>query len=331
MVDYKKSESKDWAKSHLKGQWSTLVTPFTVDGSLDVPGLISNTNHIVDLGVSGLGCTWGMGEFWSLTLEEKFEIYDLVSEHAGNKIQIAAHVTHSAVEDMLKLAEKAQNTGFDLLIVTSPYIVAKSPNQVFEFVSKLAESTDLAIMFYNSPQFGIVLQPDWLKKICAIQNVVGVKEASFDRELSINTHLLIGDEVVISTPDEWIFFKGNEMGFQQQVMFANTSDWRFDTKGNNNYVNFVDNAVKGNLNKEFYDNRIKPIKAVSDKWWMKTVQKNNGVLPVALCKYWGELMGMAGGSPRLPLFDLNGDEKKQLKIDITNARDQIVINIKDNI
>ena len=48
MVDYKKSESKDWAKSHLKGQWSTLVTPFTIDGSLDVLGLTSNTNHIVD-------------------------------------------------------------------------------------------------------------------------------------------------------------------------------------------------------------------------------------------------------------------------------------------
>ena len=40
------------------------------------------------------------------------------------------------------LAEKAQNTGFDLLIVTSPYIVAKSPSQVFEFVSKLAENKD---------------------------------------------------------------------------------------------------------------------------------------------------------------------------------------------
>ena len=331
MVYYKKNEYKDWAKSYLKGQWSTLVTPFTPDGSLDVDGLISNISHISDLGVSGLGCTWGMGEFWSLTLEERMKIYDLVAEHAGDKLHVAAHVTHSSVQDMLNLAEKAQNTGFDLLIVTSPYIVAKSPSQVFEFVSTLAEITDLAIMFYNSPQFGIVLQPEWLSKVSEIQNVVGVKEASFDRELSINTHLLIGDKVVISTPDEWIFFKGKEMGFEQQVMFANTSDWRFDTKENNYYVDFVNNAVKGDLNEEFYEKYIKPIKGVSDKWWMKTVQKNNGVLPVSLCKYWGELMGMAGGPPRLPLFDLNDQEKNQLEIDISNARKEIMINVKDKV
>ena len=138
MADYKKNESKEWAKSHLKGQWSTLVSPFNSDGSLDSNGLTSNINHIVDLGVSGIGCTWGMGEFWSLTLAERMEIYDLVAEHAGDKVQIAAHVTHSAFEDMIKLAEKAQNTEFDLLIVTSPYVVTKNPKQVFEFVSKLA-------------------------------------------------------------------------------------------------------------------------------------------------------------------------------------------------
>ena len=331
MADYKKNESKDWAKSYLKGQWSTLVSPFTPDGSLDSNGLTSNINHIVDLGVSGIGCTWGMGEFWSLTLEERMRIYDLVAEHAGDKVKIAAHVTHSAFEDMIKLAEKAQNAEFDLLIVTSPYVVAKSPKQVFEFVSKLAENTDLAIMFYNTPQFGIVLEPEWLQQICAIQNIVGVKEASFNKELSINTHLQIGDKVIVSTPDEWIFFKGKEMGFEQQVMFANTSDWRFDTKENNYYVNFIDNAVKGNVDKAFYEKYIKPIKNISDKWWMKIVKQNNGVLPVSLCKYWGELMGMAGGSTRLPLFDLNDNEKKQLKIDIDNAKNKIMSNVRDNI
>jgi len=258
-------------------------------------------------------------------------IYEIVAEHTRNKVKIAAHVTHSAFEDMLKLAEKAESSGFDLLIVTSPYIVAKSPVQVFEFVSKLAESTDLAIMFYNSPQFGIVLEPDWLEQICAISNVVGVKEASFNKELSVEAHLLLGDKAIVSTPDEWIFFKGKEMGFQQQVMFANTSDWRFDTKENNRYVNFVDNAVIGNVDHIYYEKHIKPIKDVSDKWWMKIVKQNNGVLPVSLCKYWGELMGMAGGPTRLPLFDLNDNEKDQLNIDIGNARTEIIRNMKDNV
>jgi len=328
MANYLKNEAKDWARSDLKGQWSTLVTPFTSDGVLDPDGLQDNINHIIELGVAGVGCTWGMGEFWSLTLEERMKIYEIVSEHSGNKIKIAAHITHTAFSDMLKLVAKAENLGFDLLIVTSPYVATKNPAQVLEFVSKLGESTELAIMFYNSPQFGIVLEPEWLNKICEIQNVVGVKEASFNKELSINTHLLIGDKAVISTPDEWIFFKGKEMGFQQQVMFANTSDWRFDTKDKNHYVNFVNNAVEGDINESYYAKYIKPIKDVSDKWWMKIVKKNNGVLPVSLCKYWGELMGMAGGPPRLPLLDLNEYEKNELKIEIGHARTTIIRNSK---
>jgi uncharacterized protein (UPF0264 family)/TusA-related sulfurtransferase len=37
-----------------------------------------------------------------------------------------------------------------------------------------------------------------------------------------------------------------------------------------------------------------------------------GALPVAMCKAWGEMMGMAGGSVRAPLVDLTADEKAEL-------------------
>ena len=47
--------------------------------------------------------------------------------------------------------------------------------------------------------------------------------------------------------------------------------------------------------------------------WKKTVQKLNGSLPVPLCKYWGELMGMAGGHVRPPLIELSDEEKDELK------------------
>ena len=36
-------------------------------------------------------------------------------------------------------------------------------------------------------------------------------------------------------------------------------------------------------------------------------------MPVALCKYWGELVGMSSGCPRLPVIDLSDDDKKDLK------------------
>src|SRR5436309_3410068 len=83
--------------------------------------------------------------------------------------------------------------------------------------------------------------------LCQIPNVVGVKEASFSQQTSIETHLMIGKQAIISTPDEWIFAKAKDLGFQQQVMFANTSDWRFDTPGANHYVQFIERATRGDL------------------------------------------------------------------------------------
>ena len=321
MAGYAKAEAQDWARERLRGQWTTLVTPFTPDDRLDEAGLRANMRHIRSLGTSGAGCTWGMGEFWSLTLEERLRVYDVVSDEAAGQWPIAAHVTHTAMGDMLALADRAEAVGFNLLIAAPPYMVTRTEAQVVEWVRRLAEHTPLAVMFYNSPQFGIVMSAQGLKSLCEIPNVVGVKEASFDRQLSIDTHVSIGGDYVISTPDEWALFAGREMGFQQQVMFANTSDWRFDTPGESYYVQFVDRATAGDIDDDLYDRRIRPIKQVSDRWWQQTVKKAGGALPASLCKYWGELMGMAGGHVRPPLFDLSDRDKDALRADMAAVRE----------
>ncbi len=321
MAGYTKAEAQDWALEHIRGQWTTLITPFTADDRLDEQGLRANVRHVRSLGTSGAGCTWGMGEFWSLTLEERIRVYDVVSDEAAGEWPIAAHVTHTSLGDMLALADRAEADGFDLLIVAPPYIVTRTEAQVIEWVRRLADHTSMAIMFYNSPQFGIVMSAEGLKSLCEIPNVVGVKEASFDRQLSIDTHTSIGDDYVISTPDEWALFTGREMGFRQQVMFANTSDWRFDTPDENYYVQFIDRATSGDIDDGLYDRHIRPIKEMSDRWWQQTVKRSGGALPASLCKYWGELMGMAGGHVRPPLFDLSQDDKDVLKAAIAAVRD----------
>ena len=244
------------------------------------------------------------------------KVYDIVSDEAGSDWAIGAHVSHTSMKEMLDLASYSEHAGFDLLIVAAPYFATRTEDQVIEWVSKLAENTNLAIMYYNSPQFGTVLDANGLDRVCDIPNIVGVKEASFNPELSVDTHLKVGTKAIISTPDEWIFHKGKELGFEQQVMFANTSDWRFDTPDANYYVQYIDKVMQGDLDNDFYDSKVKPIKEVSDKWWKYTVQKMGGALPSSLCKYWGELMGMSGGHVRAPLTDLTDDEKQQLRDDI---------------
>ena len=131
----------EWARETLRGQWSTLMTPFTSDDDIDEEGLRRNIRHVKDLGVRGAGCTWGMGEFWTLTQEERMRVYDIVSDEAGDEWPMGAHVSHTSMKDMLDLAEHAERTGFDLLIVAAPYFVTKLETQVVEWVRTLADNT----------------------------------------------------------------------------------------------------------------------------------------------------------------------------------------------
>ena len=238
MATYTKDEAQEWALETLKGQWTTLVTPFTPDDTFDETGMRHNIRHVQKLGTRGAGCTWGMGEFWSLTHQERLRVMEVVAEESQGKWLIGAHITHTSAAAMLDLAHNAETMGYDVLVVAPPYMVTKTEEQVVDWVRNLASKTSMAIMFYNSPQFGIVLSPASLKLLCDIPNVVGVKEASFNQQLSIETHLSLGKDHVISTPDEWIFWKAKELGFQQQVMFSNTSDWRFDVP-DANYLSLI--------------------------------------------------------------------------------------------
>ena len=313
MATYTKEEAQEWAKEALKGQWTTLITPFTPDDEFDDTGMRHNIRHIQKLGTRGAGCTWGMGEFWSLTHEERLKVMEVVADESQGKWLIGAHVTHTSAHAMIDLARNAETMGYDVLIVAPPYMVTKTEEQVVEWVRYLAEKTSLAIMFYNSPQFGIVLSPSSLKQLCQIPNVVGVKEASFNQQLSIETHLSLGKDHVISTPDEWIFWKAKELGFEQQVMFSNTSDWRFDVPEANYYVQFIDKATEGNLDEPFYDKHLRRIKELSDTWWTRTVDQLNGALPIPMVKYWGELMGLSAGHARAPLADMTAEQKSELR------------------
>ena len=313
MASYTKNEAQDWAWEALRGQWTTLITPFTSENKLDEPGMRDNIRRIRSLGTRGGGCTWGMGEFWSLTHEERLRVMDIVADEAAGQWPVGAHVTHTSAEEMIALAKYAEGTGFDLLIVAPPYMVTKTEEQVIDYVKLLADNTETAIMFYNSPQFGIVVSPHGLKSICQIPGVVGVKEASFNQQLSIEAHLMLGKEYVISTPDEWILWRAKELGFQQQVMFANTSDWRFDTPECNYYVQFIDKATSGHLDEQFYEDHVRRLKELNDTWWTRTMTKFNGALPIAMVKHWAELVGMAAGPTRLPLTELSPEEKDQLR------------------
>jgi 4-hydroxy-tetrahydrodipicolinate synthase len=316
-MQYTRSDAKSWAREKLVGQWTTMVTPFTPGDELDEPGLAANIEHVLKLGTRGLGFSWNMGEFWSLTRDERYRLMELAPRLVKGRAQLAFQVTDTSMKDVVAMARRAEELGFDFVILAAPYIVTKTEEQVVDWVARVAKEVDIGIAFYNSPQFGIVLSAKALSRMADLGTLIAIKEASFNLQLSIDTHLEAGAKAVVSMPDEEIFFVGEPYGIHQQVMFANTSDWRFDTPAAPNYVRFIDLATQGRSDeaRRLYS-KIRPIKAVSRKWWSRVAGRTGGALPVQMVKYWGELMGMAGGPVRPPLLPLTPAERDEMQRDL---------------
>jgi len=316
-MQYHRSDAKAWAREKMVGQWTTMVTPFTADGELDEKGLAANVEHVLQLGTRGLGFSWNMGEFWSLTREERYRLMELAPQLVHGRALVAFQVTDTCLKDVVAMAHRAEEVGFDFIILASPYIVTKTEEQVIDWVARVAGQVDLGIAFYNSPQFGITLSSKAMSRMADLETLIAIKEASFNLQLSIDTHLEAGGKAVVSMPDEEIFFVGEPYGIHQQVMFANTSDWRFDTTSSQHYVRFIDLATRGQWEEaqKLYV-KIRPIKALSRKWWSRIVGRTGGALPVQMVKHWGELMGMAGGPVRPPLLPLTPAEREEMQRDL---------------
>ncbi len=316
-MNYTKSESKEWGRASIKGQWTTMITPFTPEDKIDEEGLQKNIERVLKLGTKGMGFSWNMGEFWSLTREERTWLQETAPELVKRRAMTAFQITDTCMADIVGMGNKAEELGYDFVILAPPYIMAKTEEKVIDFVSKVASRINIGIAFYNSPQFGITMSAKGLSRLADIGSLIAIKEASFNTQLGIDTHLLAGKKAVVSVPDEEIFFFEEYYGFHQQTMFANTSDWRFDTPESHHYVNFINLATAGKLEeaKQAYQ-KVRPAKIVSRDWWSRIAARTGGALPVQMVKYWGEVMGMAGGPVRDPVYPLTEEEKAELRSDI---------------
>ena len=321
-MTYATSDAKAWGREKLVGQWTTMVTPFSSADELDESGLAANVEHVLRLGTKGLGFSWNMGEFWSLTRAERWRLMEIVPGLVRGRAMTAFQITDTSLKEVVAMGRHAQELGFDFVILAAPYIVTKTEEAVLDFVERVARQVDLGIAFYNSPQFGITLSAKALAKMADLPNLIAIKEASFNMQLAIDTHLAAGKKAVVSVPDEEIFFFEDFYGFHQQVMFANTSDWRFDTEESHEYIRFIDLATQGKLEeaKRKYYPSIWPLKSLSRRWWSRLVARTGGSLPVQMVKYWGELMGMRAGHVRPPLMPMTEAEKAELRTELSALR-----------
>ncbi|OBA78634.1 dihydrodipicolinate synthase family protein [Mycobacterium sp. 1164966.3] len=191
------SEARTWAPGALRGIGDSLYTPFCgADGDdIDWDAYRTLVRYCVrDLGHPMLWCTSGVGEFWSLTLDERKRLLEAAiheARSANPTVVIQACTSAMTAKDCVDLTLHAQEAGADIAYIQTPMMEVHGGDGVLRFFKYVASRTDIALGMFNSPSSGYVLTPAESARIYdEVPAVCATKEGAFRPQNSRMLHEL---------------------------------------------------------------------------------------------------------------------------------------------
>src|SRR5215207_662050 len=161
---------------------TAMVTPFAVDGSLDLDSAARLASYLVDeIGNDGLVISGTTGESPTTSDAEKAELLGVVLEAVGDRAKIVAGVGTFDTEHTVELAATAAKLGANGLLVVTPYYSKPPQAGIVEHFRRVADSTDVPLMLYDIPgRAGVAIATDTMLRLAEHPGIVAVKDAKGD-------------------------------------------------------------------------------------------------------------------------------------------------------
>jgi 4-hydroxy-tetrahydrodipicolinate synthase len=161
------------------GTGTALVTPFRRDGSLDEPTLRALIKRQIDAGIDFLVPCGTTGESPTLTHEEHLRVVEIAVELAKGRVPVLAGAGGYNTAEVIALAHELAEIGADGILSVTPYYNKPTQEGLFQHYRAIAEAITLPIVVYSvQGRTGVNVEPATVRRLSAIENIVGIKEAS---------------------------------------------------------------------------------------------------------------------------------------------------------
>jgi 4-hydroxy-tetrahydrodipicolinate synthase len=296
--------------SIFRGSAVAIVTPFNERGinfkkleELIEWHINSKTDAIVVCGTTGEAST--------MSEQERKETIKFVVDVVNKRIPVIAGTGSNDTAASINMSKWAEKIGVDGLLVITPYYNKTTQKGLVEHFTVIANSVTSPIIIYNVPsRTGLNIKPHTLLKLCSIQNIVAIKEASGDISQIAQIKALCGDRLDI--------YSGND----DQVI-------PIMSLGGIGVISVVANIIPTDIHNmcELY---LKGEHEVALKIQLGYLPLNNAIfietnpIPVKTAM---NLMGMEVGPLRLPLCEMEENNlqilKKELKAYNISLKEEI--------
>ncbi|MGB4196018.1 MAG: 4-hydroxy-tetrahydrodipicolinate synthase [Methanoculleus sp.] len=283
----------------FEGVLPAIITPFFRDSSmsLDLEGLESNIESLLQRGVHGIVPCGSTGESATLTFEEHETVIARTVEVVDGRVPVLAGTGSNSTAEAMRLTRSAKDAGADGALIISPYYNKPNRSGLIKHFTKLAD-LDLPIVIYNVPgRTAQNLQPDLVAELAEHPNIVGIKEASGDiTQIS---------RIIEETQDEDFSVLSGDDAMTLPILAI----------GGAGVISVAANIVPGLMVEMYESFSAGDLAHAQDLHYilsplMRAMFIDTHPIPV---KKAVELLGMAAGPVRLPLDELDAARTELLK------------------
>ena len=180
------------------GSFAVIVTPFTEDGDIDEPGYRKVVDLVIEAGCHGIISAGSTGEFFLMTHEERKRVFSIATDEAAGRIPVLAGTSASRTSDIIDLNRSALETGCAGAMILPPIYIGIDERELLKYYRSIAESSDLPIMLYNSPEaVSNYMKPHIVEELMELDTVVAIKDSSLDLRQINDLVRFCGEEIRI--------------------------------------------------------------------------------------------------------------------------------------
>jgi 4-hydroxy-tetrahydrodipicolinate synthase len=286
-----------------KGVMPALVTPFTESDEVDVEASRWLVNKAIENGVHAVICTGSLGEFPSLTDDERRIVQRTIVDEANGKVPVIAGVGSGSTKISIEIAKEAADIGVDAIEALPPYYFNIGDEAVYKHYEKLASSVNVPVFIYNFPgTTKVSMSPALVARLAEIPNIVGIKN-SVDSLIHLRSIIISTREISKRKPFAVL------CGIEDYLIPGILLGAKGTVSGFSNFIPSVlvkiyDNCVHGKVTEaaDLYNDIVAPLKELAPP-----------PEPVGALKTGASLFGPVKTSIRLPLLDPPRDTAMKMK------------------
>jgi 4-hydroxy-tetrahydrodipicolinate synthase len=172
-------------KKKLEGCYVTVPTPFKdSDGfPINYEALTDYVEFLLCNGLNQDNCTLlfggAAGDFSTMTFEERKELAEQGSRLVNGRVPIALGGQTTSTLELEKLAQLAEQNGFDFLQVSCPFYFMHTEDDFIEYIRAASKAApNVGIILYNTFWTSTSVSNQLIERLADISNIVGLKWAT---------------------------------------------------------------------------------------------------------------------------------------------------------